>query len=67
MPVESSKGKEVEAMAHLFNTLLRSHENKVMILDFNGASEAIAQAIGAKENVYYKIATPKSFLSNIFQ
>ena len=63
MPVESARGAELGALPLLFDMLVRTHAGRPMILDFNtDKRDELALALGARENLYYKIRRDKRFL-----
>ncbi len=63
MPVESAHGAELGALPLLFDMLVRTHAGRPMILDFNtDKRDELALALGARENLYYKIQRDKRFL-----
>lgn len=63
VPVESPRGAELGALPLLFDMLLRTHAGRPMILDFNtDKRDELALALGARENLYYKIRRDKRFL-----
>ena len=55
VPVESPEGQEKGALAYLFDTLLRSHAGRPMILDFNTSDdEGLAPQLGADQTYYFR-------------
>ncbi len=60
VPLESPAGRELGALPLLFDTLIRTHAGRPMILDFNTEKhDALAISLGARENIYYKIRRDK--------
>ena len=62
-PAASKEGHSQGAMPYLFNTLLRSHAGRPMILDFNAQTPALATAFGAQKNHFYHLRKKVGFLS----
>lgn len=60
VPMQSPAGKEKGALAYLFDTLLRSHAGRPLILDFNsGKKDPMAELFGAQANIYYRLYSQK--------
>lgn len=56
MPVVSPRGRELGALAYLFNGLIRQHAGRPVILDFNSdGPDELAAAFGARSNAFYKL------------
>lgn len=63
IPIESPRGAEFGALPLLFDMLMRTHAGRPMILDFNtNKRDELALALGARENLYYKIRRDKRFI-----
>jgi hypothetical protein len=56
VPVESSEGSALGALAYLFNGLIRSQAGKPAVLDFNmDGSSGLPQQFGAQANPYFQL------------
>lgn len=59
LPASSPKGKEINAMSLLLDTVIRSHQNRALLLDFEGSMiEGVARfykSFGAEEQNYFHL------------
>ncbi len=59
LPASSPKGKEIHAMSLLLDTVIRTHQNRPLLLDFEGSMiEGVARfykSFGAEEQNYFHL------------
>jgi len=63
VPVESERGRQLGARALLVDLILRSNENRPLLMDFNAQTEDIfAKGFGAQPNTFYHLKRDKRLL-----
>lgn len=69
IPVQSKKGKDLNALPYLVDVFIRKHAGRSLIFDLNTKSDdELAIALGARENQYYQYTRePKHMIGRLIQ